>query len=166
MGVATPPNSETRYIPECEAGAKMMTPRAFQSPPRPKGASASATAGPPSSLIFFNLPSAKNPIERPSGDQNGKEAPSVPSIGSADNLLSSRTQTRASAFESTATNASFVPSVLSATDPPESPMRSNVVPAGGKMKDRLDGGKGTLTSFAATRTARAANIGMAHNSQR
>src|SRR5262245_51395477 len=33
--------------------------------------------GPPATCTFFNRPEAKNPMNRLSGDQNGKAAPSV-----------------------------------------------------------------------------------------
>ena len=42
------------------------------------GWSASVTGGPPATAIFFKFPPAMNPTDRPSGDQNGNVAPSVP----------------------------------------------------------------------------------------
>src|SRR5215467_6133545 len=52
-------------------------------PPRGSGTSAIASTGPPATGIFFSFPSAKNPIQRLSGDQNGPSAPSVPGIARA-----------------------------------------------------------------------------------
>src|SRR5262245_23951771 len=49
----------------------MITPAAFQVPPRGLVASASVSGVPPVRLIRFSLPSAKNPSDRPSGDQKG-----------------------------------------------------------------------------------------------
>ena len=42
-----------------------------------------SVGGPPAIWTFFSLPSAKNPMNRLSGDQNGKVPPSVPGIGLA-----------------------------------------------------------------------------------
>src|ERR1700756_1686150 len=102
-----------------------MTPSRFQLPPRPNGAPQTATARPPSKLTFFSFPSAKKPIDRPSGDQNGNVAPSVSLIGSALNFPNGRTQIRGVPLASIATNASLVPSALSTGGPPLSPMRLN-----------------------------------------
>src|SRR6267142_1469451 len=46
--------------------------------PRPFGASASVTAAPPLTEIFFSFPPAKNPTHWPSGEKKGFRAPSVP----------------------------------------------------------------------------------------
>ena len=50
----------------------MMLPSSPQLAPRPRGASHSVTAAPPSTEIFLSLPSAKNPIHSPSGEKNGQ----------------------------------------------------------------------------------------------
>ena len=60
-----------------------MTPSLFHAPPRPVWASQSVCTGPPDKSSLFNLPSAKNPSDLPSGDQNGKLAPSVLGIAFA-----------------------------------------------------------------------------------
>jgi hypothetical protein len=52
-------------------GWNTMTPAGLQVPPLASGASAMSVTGPPIAAIFRNLPRAKNPIQRPSGDQNG-----------------------------------------------------------------------------------------------
>jgi len=127
-------------MPECESGAKMITPREFQLPPRPNGASQmDLTDDFPSAATFFSCPSAKNPSDWPSADQNGKVAPSVPGIGSALSFERGRTQIWALPLESSATKAILAPSGESAIAPPPSPMRSKVVPSGGKTKERLEG---------------------------
>src|SRR5580700_382170 len=123
----------------CESGAKMMSPLRLQLPPRPNGASQSATADPPSKPIVLSFASAKKPRERPLGDQNGNVAPSVPAISSAFNFPNERTHIREDPFAFTATNASRVPSALKATDPPSSPIRFRVVPSGGNTNDLLEG---------------------------
>src|SRR6266545_3960164 len=69
-----------------------MTPSLFQVPPLPSPASQRASAGPPAASIFFNFPEAKKPIDRPSGDQNGYDASSVP--GSARGASSSKERTQ------------------------------------------------------------------------
>src|ERR1700732_1848599 len=142
IAVGVPPESEILWMPVCESGAKMITPSRFQLPPRPNGASQSVLAVPPSRLIFFSFPSAKKPSERPSGDQKGKVAPSVPAIGSAASFPRGRTQISATPFILTATKASSVPSALNANEPPLSPIRLSVVPSGGRMKDLLEGEDG------------------------
>ena len=62
-------------------GAKSMVPFGLQLPPNARGASASTSGFPPSRSRRFSFPSAKKPIERLSGAQNGKLAPSVPASG-------------------------------------------------------------------------------------
>src|ERR1700756_3336079 len=73
-GIGEPP-----LILICESGAigdaeKTITPLGLHAAPRPSCASHSACAVVPLSSNTFILPSAKNPIERPSGDQKGKMA--------------------------------------------------------------------------------------------
>jgi hypothetical protein len=41
-------------------------------------------------LRFFSFPSEKNPIQRPSGEKNGLDAPSVPESASALSSFSRR----------------------------------------------------------------------------
>src|SRR5436190_11383219 len=60
-----------------------MTSSRFQEPPRVAGASANTVTVPPPASTFLSFASAKNPIERLLGDQNGNMAPSVPEIGCA-----------------------------------------------------------------------------------
>ena len=54
-----------------------MTLFLFQVPPLRLDTAQISFGGPPAISILFNLPPAKNPIRRLSGDQNGYEAPSV-----------------------------------------------------------------------------------------
>src|SRR5215813_6459431 len=118
-GAGAPPDSETLYKPSKKPGANTMTPCGLQVPPRPKGASQRGSAGPPSTAIFFSFrsESEKKAIHRPSGDQNGNVALSVPSSACAVKLFSDRTQMREMPLASVATKASFVPSALSVTGP-------------------------------------------------
>src|SRR2546422_315881 len=53
-------------------------------PRRSVNPSAITCTAPPAAGTFFSLSSEKNPIQRPSGDQNGYSAPSVPGIEWAD----------------------------------------------------------------------------------
>jgi hypothetical protein len=64
----------------------------LQLPPPPFGASHSTIGGPPAISTFFSLPPAKNPMNRLSGDQNGKDPPSVPGIGLAARVATGRSQ--------------------------------------------------------------------------
>src|SRR5262245_16361255 len=68
-----------------------MTPSRFQDPPTPS-ASQSVRDGPPPLSMRFNFLSAKKPIERPSGDQNGEKASSVPGSGCAESSVRERIQ--------------------------------------------------------------------------
>src|SRR5688500_20381933 len=78
-----PPESETREIRGTPSSVNRMTPSRFHVPPVATEARQSVTGEPPSSPTFFNLPLAKNPTKRLSGDQKGSDAPSVPSTGFA-----------------------------------------------------------------------------------
>ncbi len=84
-------------------------------PPRALEMLASARAGPPPRSIRCNRPSAKKPIDLPSGDQKGNVAPSVPATirGSASSRR--RTHTPAIDSASTPTNATERPSADSAS---------------------------------------------------
>src|SRR5271154_2056498 len=151
---------------ECESGAKIITPLRFQLPPRPNGAPQSATGGPPSKPILLSFPSAKKPREAPSADQKGNVALSVPATDSAASFPNERTHIRAEPLPSKATNASLVPSGLSVTDPPSSPIRFRVVPSGGNTKDLLEGKTGgVMTANAVTRDTAAA-AGINHSNHR
>jgi hypothetical protein len=68
-----------------------ISPFAFHEPPRPSAASHTTTGEPTVTPIDFNFPSAKNPSELLSGDQNGKYAPSVSGSALASTEFSART---------------------------------------------------------------------------
>ena len=72
-----------------------------------RGASHRVRTGPPTTSTRFNFPSAKNPIDRLSGDQNGEIAPSVPETACAVAESSRRIQ---SCRLCRLTNATRVPS--------------------------------------------------------
>src|SRR5437868_8005682 len=116
-----------------------MVPWRLQLPPLPNGASQRTMAEPSSGLIFFSFPSAKNANQCPSADQNGNEAPSLPSTALALRLPSGRIQISAVPLESMATKANCVPSGEIATEPPLSPIKLSVVPSGGSTNDLRDG---------------------------
>src|SRR5436309_11949403 len=103
------------------SGAKMIVPSSLQDPPRPMEASQRVCAGPPCASIFLSLASEKKPRERLSGDQKGKEAPSVPSNGRAERESSGRTHRRSRPSGVRATNASRRPSGDIVTGPGEVP---------------------------------------------
>ena len=90
--------------------AKMMLSSAPHDPPNASATSASTCTGPPATGIFFSLPSAKNPIQRLSGDQNGFWACSVPGSGRAVTWLMERIQIMGSAVDEFATNTMARPS--------------------------------------------------------
>src|SRR5688572_2248252 len=87
----------------------MIVPSRLHEPPRAAGASQRTVAGPPAMSIRFSLSPAKKPSVRPSGDQNGKTAPSVPATDRADDESSERTQIVV-APSSEAVNATDLPS--------------------------------------------------------
>ena len=89
-----PPDAGTRNNGLAADGVNRIVPSSFQSPPRPFAALASVCGAPPATSILFKLPSAKKPIERPSGDQNGNAPPSVPSSGCGTADASERTDSR------------------------------------------------------------------------
>ena len=72
-----PPAAATRKSGAPFLGVKRIT-SPFQLPGAERVASQSVRAGPPDASIALSLPPATNARERPSGDQNGPEAPSVP----------------------------------------------------------------------------------------
>src|SRR5712692_3919977 len=80
ISTGEPPKEDTRNNPVLsESGVNTITPSRFHVPPRPLGASHSTWGCPPDTSTFLSLPSAKKPMNLLSGDQNGKDAPCVPS---------------------------------------------------------------------------------------
>ena len=82
----------------------------------------------------FSLPSAKNPTDRPSGDQNGHEAPSVPVNGRAETASRERNDSR-DRPSSVATKTIFCPSGEIASD-------TGSAVAGVVISRRISGGAG------------------------
>jgi hypothetical protein len=113
-----------------------MTPSPFHVPPEPAldCAGARVCGGPPTRSRRFNVSPAKKPMDRLSGDQNGKFAPSVPASGWVVVAPSGRTHRRDSP-SSDATNTICRPSGESA----KSEGRSV---AGVTMSTRISGGGG------------------------
>src|SRR5262249_32595676 len=90
--IGVPPSTGTRKIGLPRSGAKIMVPEFPQLPPRASSASHTICTGPPSTATRFNLPSAKKPISRPSGDQKGAYPLEVPAISRASAERRDRTQ--------------------------------------------------------------------------
>ena len=78
--------------------------------PEALGASDNVTTGPPAMSILLSASCAKKAMERPSGDQNGYEAPSVPCKSRDVSVSSGRTQIWIVPDASLAVNARRVPS--------------------------------------------------------
>src|SRR5262245_52871329 len=126
-----------------------MTPARLQDPPVPRWEFASTRTEPPSTSIRFNLLSAKNPIDRLSGDQNGNWAPSVPGSGRAAPESSGRNHIR-DCRSVLATKATARPFGEIATD-------VGVIEGGVSMSRRISAGAGArLSVHAATPAAAAA----------
>ncbi len=89
---ASPPRAGMRYNGPEFCGLKTISPFVLHVPPWLPGADANATGGPPATSIRFSCPLEKNPIDRLSGDQKGRAAPSVPASGRALSTLRGRSQ--------------------------------------------------------------------------
>src|SRR5262245_21650018 len=92
MLTGAPPVAGTRDMPPPPNAEKRITPSWFHEPPVPTPTSQSVAGRPPLTSTFFNLPPAKKPMKRLSGDQKGWVAPSAPSNGLASEDASARTQ--------------------------------------------------------------------------
>src|SRR5437660_8537512 len=112
ISAGVPPSAETRYSPTQTSGVKIITPSRFHVPPRPWGASHKTWADfPPDTSVFFSFPCEKKAMKRPSGDQNGCVASSVPGMTVACRLPTSYVQIRyLLACSEYATNATVRPS--------------------------------------------------------
>jgi hypothetical protein len=117
-----------------------MIPSRFQEPPKPDGASHNATNPVPTASIRFSFPLAKNPIDFPSGDQNGCDAPSVPGSGCAERPSSGRTHKSLLPSADVATKASRLPSADTAIGLASRVEERKLEPSGGDIED--------LTKFA------------------
>src|SRR5580693_2473238 len=131
-----PPAAETRSNGDVVLGVKTIVPSEPQAPPRAFATSHKLCGGPPSALIFFSLPLAKNPNSCPSADQNGYMASSVPARACAVKAVSGRTYRRILPFSSRAVNTSRVPSGDSTGGPEEGSMVTKDVPGGGRIAER------------------------------
>src|SRR5712692_6124970 len=130
-----------------------MIPSRFQLPPRPLWASLIVSGGPPEASIFFNLPLAKNPRNRLSGDQNGHAAPSVPASGCAEIAASGRTKSMRLPSASDPAKATRLPSGESAIAPEP---KANCTFSGGRIEERKTrGGSGLFPSIQAARATAA-----------
>src|SRR5262249_12850098 len=78
-----PPAAGTRKIGLARGGAKMITAELPQLPPRPSSASQITCTGPPFAPTRLSLPSAKQPMSRPSRDPPGESPPTVPATSCA-----------------------------------------------------------------------------------
>src|SRR5881394_4138484 len=105
----------------------MITLSWFHEPPRAFGASASSETGPPDAEIFFKCPSAKNPMDFPSGDQKGNAAPSVPSSFFARRSLRDCTHRESRSLGLRAQYTIVVPSDVIAGGPEKSPVKSKFI---------------------------------------
>src|SRR6202167_4010285 len=121
-----------------------MTPFLPQAPPRPLPVSQISCGGPPSALIFFNLPAAKKAICLLSGDQKGYMASSVPGTDCAVREFSDCTYSKTLLFASRAVNAIRVPSGESTGGPEAGTMVTNDASVGGRIEERT-----TCTDFGA-----------------
>src|SRR5262245_65067360 len=90
----SPPPADTRISGPVTLGANTMTPSAFHVPPLPLVAAVSVCGAPPPRSNRLSAPGAKKPTERPSGDQKGAVAPSVPGKGCAVAVDSERNHRR------------------------------------------------------------------------
>src|SRR5262249_10857065 len=109
-GRGGPPGAGTRSRAELGAGGDGITPSAFRVRPRPRGASQRTCGGPPEMSILLSFPGTKNPTERLSGDQKGKDASSVSLSGWAVRASSVRIHRIVSPEESFAAKTRRVPS--------------------------------------------------------
>src|SRR5262249_15243228 len=90
--VTGPPVAGTRQMGSLARPSNKITPWLDQVPSAPPGCVASSCGGPPAIATFFSCGPAKNPKYLLSGDQNGRNAPSVPSSSRTANESTARTQ--------------------------------------------------------------------------
>src|ERR1700720_1364750 len=119
--------------------------------PRASGALQMATRDPPLASALQSLPLAKNPSERPSGDQKGKYAPSVPGSSIASSLPSGFNH-NVLLPSRLATNTIRVPSGESAGGPSRY-MGAKCVPSGGSKVDLIKRRTGCARHQAAPQAA-------------
>ena len=108
--MGTPPDADTFCSGVVALVPNRMIPFWFHVPPRKSGLSHNVSGGPPPTSIRLIFSSAKNPIDRLSGDQNGPAAPSVPGSSCAVMLSSDLTHSRLRPVATFARNAIRRPS--------------------------------------------------------
>src|SRR5512141_2189318 len=124
-----------------------MVPSALQEPPLDSSTSASTTGDAEADAsTTFSLPWAKNPSDRPSGDQNGNVAPLDPRIENASSESSGRTHRSTWSSGPLAENATRVPSGDTAGVPLFASTKWNSVFGGGRRVDRMTCGRATFGS--------------------
>ncbi len=88
--VDSPPLAETRKIGPPGLFENRIVPSLFHAPPKGAGRGTPASSPIRRDVHALQLVSAKNPIERLSGDQNGHDPRSVPANGRANGESSDR----------------------------------------------------------------------------
>src|SRR5580704_10622811 len=109
-GAGAPPLAGTRYNGPLRSGPNTIVPSRFQVPPQAKKASQRTCTASLATSTVLSRASAKNPIWRLSGDQNGKLAPSVPLTCCAPEAERARTHKAVFPSDPRATNANWRPS--------------------------------------------------------
>src|SRR5205809_1255119 len=150
----------------------MMVPSAPHDAPPDCGASQIVCEDPPSSSTRFSLPSAKNPIERESGDQKGSagERVSILTVVSLSRRASSesrlRTQRLAGSSRRFATNTRRLPSGDTDGNGAIGALAgANATPSGGESVKRTTGGDGGADRTYGTASAPTPASAMAKNVQ-
>src|ERR1700735_1731650 len=136
-GAGVPPLSGTLYKGSLSPGVNTITPSLFHVPPRPVGASQRICTTPPVAGTRLSFESAKKAKFRPSPDQKGYVAPSVPCKGWVVPELSVRTKINCLRWPS-ATNAMAEPSG-EITNWFSLPMDPNSNPSGGFISAWITG---------------------------
>src|SRR5262245_59316803 len=168
-GSARPPSAGTRDNPTLFAGVIRIESSGSHASPRGVNTLASATGAPPSMASFFNWPSAKKPMNLPSGEKNGLVAFSVPARGT-DSKRSSRLRNNRTTFSVLPTKTRLCPSGDKVTDDPRP---TQIVVSGGNVMTERTGSigctlsperavKSSATAAAATLPTRNAASGMLH----
>src|SRR5579863_2244015 len=131
MGTAFPPAALTRKSGEFAAGRNRIVPSGAHAAISAHGLSASVCRFPPFNSTVFNFPPAKNPSDRPSADQNGFAAPSVPGTAAASFAFSERVHSLIAPLLSITVNASLVSSGETTAGPDPNPKARKRVSRGG-----------------------------------
>src|SRR5215472_12918310 len=87
--------------------------------------------------MVLSFPSDQKPMDRPSADQNGEEASSVPLRGCATEVFSRRTQSSRFPLASTAVNAREPPSGGRAGGLPKAPLGAKRDLSGGGISETI-----------------------------